>query len=150
MNFSHLYQWASLAALLTAAGVAIWRGGWPERLAGGAMILAWFATGLFYKTHLWFGPQTAVFLVDLALMMVLVFIALRSDRWWPMWACGFHGLTLILMLATLLDSRISNRAGYIAGGGVFSHMVMAAVFFGALARPRVSRPPAPDAASPLT
>ncbi len=40
---SYLYQWASLAALLIAAGVALWRGGWPERLGGVAMILAWFA-----------------------------------------------------------------------------------------------------------
>jgi hypothetical protein len=141
MSFSHLYQWISLAALLTSTGVALWRGGWPERLAGGAMILAWFATGVFYKSHLWFGPQTAVFLVDLALLLVLLFIALRSDRWWPMWACGFHGLTLILMLATLLDTRISNRAGYIAGGGVFSYLVMAALFFGAL--PRRRPPPVP-------
>jgi len=149
MSFSHLYQWISLAALLTSTGVAVWRGGWPERLAGAAMILAWFASGLFYKSHLWFGPQTAVFLVDLALMLVLLFIALRSDRWWPMWACGFHGLTLILMLATLADTRISNRAGYIAGNGVFSYLTMAALFFGALPRRRVAAPdPAPSGLTP--
>lgn len=142
-----LYQWASLAALLISTGVALWRGGWPERLAAAAMILAWIASALLYKTRLWFGPQTAVFLVDLALLAVLLFIALRSDRWWPMWACGFHGLTLILMLATLLDTRISNRAGYIAGGGVFSYLTMAALFFGALPRRRAL---SPDAASPLT
>ena len=144
-----LYQWASLAALLISAGVGLWRGGWPERLAAVAMILAWIATGLFYKTHLWFGPQTAVFLVDLSLMLVLLFIALRSDRWWPMWACGFHGLTLILMLATLADSGISNRAGYIAGGGLFSYLTMAALFFGALPRRRVAVPdPDPSALTP--
>lgn len=142
-----LYQWASLAALLISTGVALWRGGWPERVAAVAMILAWIASALLFKTRLWFGPQTAVFLVDLALFAALLFIALRSDRWWPMWACGFHGLTLILMLATLLDTRISNRAGYIAGGGVFSYLVMAALFLGALPR---RRPLAPDAASPLT
>lgn len=151
MSFSHLYQWISLAALLISTGVALWRGGWPERLAAGAMILAWLASGLLYKTRLWFGPQTAVFLVDLALLLVLLFIALRSDRWWPMWACGFHGLTLILTLATLLDTRISNRAGYIAGGGVFSYLVMLALFLGAVRRRRAAPPQmAPDAASPLT
>lgn len=140
---SYLYQWASLAALLIAAGVALWRGGWPERLGGGAMILAWFATGLFYNNLQRFGPQTAVILVDLALMLVLLFIALRSDRWWPMWACGFHGLTLILVLASLADHKLSNRAGYIAGGGVFSYLVMASLFCGALPRRRPAPPPEP-------
>jgi len=148
---SDLYQWASLAALLIATGVALWRGGWPERLAGAAMILAWFATGVFYNSNQRFGPQTAVFLVDLGLMAILLFIALRSDRWWPMWACGFHGLTLTLMLATLADPKIPNRASLIAGGGVFSYLAMAALFFGALPRrPRHAAPRAPDAASPLT
>lgn len=147
MSFSYLYQWISLVALLMTAGVAVWRGGWPERLAAVAMSLAWFASGLLYKQTLWFGLQTAVFLVDLALLLVLLFIALRSDRWWPMWACGFHGLTLILALATLADARISNRAGYIAGGGVLSHLVMAALVCGALPRRRGR---SADAASRLT
>lgn len=147
MPFSHFYQWFSLAALLGSTGLALWRGGWPERLAATAMILAWVASTLLYKTHLRFGPQTAVFLVDLALLLVLLFIALRSNRWWPMWACGFHGLTLILMLATLADAKISNRAGYIAGGGIFSYLAMAALLCGVLPRGRSRNP---DAASPLT
>ncbi|WP_297512642.1 hypothetical protein [uncultured Caulobacter sp.] len=127
-------QWSSLAALLITAGVALWRGGWPERLAGAAMILAWFATGYLYDNDQKFGPQTGVFLVDLALMLVLLFIALRSDRWWPMWACGFHGLSLILLVATLADPGIPNHASLLAGGGVFSYLAMAALFFGALNR----------------
>lgn len=144
-----LPQWSSLAALLITAGVALWRGGWPERLAGVAMILAWFATCFLYNIHQKFGPQTAVFLVDLALMGVLLLIALRSNRWWPMWACGFHGLSLILLVATLADPRISNHASFIAGGGVFSYLAMAALLFGALPG-RSGKPHAPDAASPLT
>jgi hypothetical protein len=137
-----LPQWSSLAALLITAGLALWRGGWPERLAGVAMILAWFATYFLYNYHQKFGPQTAMFLVDLALMLVLLFIALRSNRWWPMWACGFHGLSLTLVLATLADPKIPNRASLIAGGGVFSYLAMAALFFGALPR-RPAAPPPP-------
>lgn len=141
MSLGFFYQWASLAALLIATGVALWRGGWPERVAAVAMILAWFATALFYNSLQRFGPQTAVILVDLALMLVLLFIALRSDRWWPMWTCGFHGLTLILVLANLADHKLSNRAGYIAGGGVFSYLAMAALFCGALPRRRPASSP---------
>jgi hypothetical protein len=147
MSFAHFYQWVSFASLLITAGVAVWRGGWPERVAAAAMILAWFASGLLYKSQLWLGPQTAVFVVDSALLLVLLVISLRSDRWWPMWACGFHALNLILTLALLLDAGISNRAGYIAGGGLFSSLTMAALFLGAIHR---RNPSAPDAASPLT
>ena len=147
MSFAHFYQWVSLATLLITAGVAFWRGGWPERMAAAAMILAWFASGLLYKSQLWFGPQTGVFVVDTALLLVLLVIALRSDRWWPMWACGFHGLSLILTLALLLDTRISNRAGYLAGGGLFSSLTMTALLLGSVRR---RGPVSPDAASPLT
>lgn len=145
MALNHPYQWASLAALLISTGVAFWRGGWPERLAAAAMIAAWFSTGWLYDSTLRFGPQSAAFFVDVALMIVLLFIALRSNRWWPMWACGFHALSLILMLATLADPRIPNRASLVAGGGLFSYLTMAALFCGALPRRR-----RPDAASPLT
>ena len=148
MSFAHLYQWVSLASLLITTGAAFWRGGWPERVAAAAMILAWFASALLYKSQLGFHPQTAVFLVDLSLLLVLLAVALRSDRWWPMWACGFHGLSLILLLAILLDPQISNRAGYIAGGGVFSSLAMTALFLGAIRRRPAT--PSPDAASPLT
>jgi len=137
-----LTQWSSLAALLITAGVALWRGGWPERLAGAAMIVAWFATGFLYNNQQKFGPQTAVFLVDLALMLVLLFIALRSDRWWPMWACGFHSLSLILTLATLADPDIPNHATLNAGGGVFSYLAMIALFCGSV--PRRRPPPQPS------
>lgn len=147
MFFVHLYQWVSFASLLITAGVAFWRGGWPERVAAGAMILAWFASSLLYKSQLWFGPQTGVFVVDVCLLLVLLVIALRSDRWWPMWACGFHALSLILTLALLLDSKISNRAGYLAGGGVFSSLAMTALLLGSIRR---RNSPSPDAASPLT
>ncbi|PHY21220.1 hypothetical protein [Caulobacter sp. BP25] len=147
MALNYLYQWASLAALLISTGVALWRGGWPERLAASAMIVAWFSTGWLYDSEQRFGPQTGAFFVDAALMMVLLFIALRSNRWWPMWACGFHALSLILMLATLADPRIPNRASLVAGGGMFSYLTMAALFLGAIRR---QSPPSPDAASPLT
>lgn len=148
MSFAHLYQWVSLASLLITAGAAFWRGGWPERVAAAAMALAWFASAFLFTSHFGFGPQTAVFLVDVSLLLVLLAVALRSDRWWPMWACGFHGLSLILTLALLLDPQISNRAGYIAGGGVFSSLAMTALFLGAIRRRPAT--PSPDAASPLT
>ena len=44
MTFGAFYQWANLLALLLSTGVAVWRGGWPERIAAVAMAAAWLAT----------------------------------------------------------------------------------------------------------
>ncbi len=147
MSFRYLYQWMSLGALLISAGVAFWRGGWSERCSGAAMILAWVATAaLHHGLQLW-GVQQGVMFVDILLLSVLLFVALRSDRWWPLWACGFQGLNVVLHLAVIADSKVWGLA-YFRASSVFSYLVMLALFLGAASRFRPPSPP--DAASPLT
>lgn len=149
MTFTALYQWANLLALLLSTGVAAWRGRGPERIAAAAMLLAWIASALSHDATQLFGPQGTIMVIDLALFLVLLTIALRSDRWWPMWACAFHGLSLVLAMAMLADPRVWSRAGFIASG-VFSYLTMLSLFVGAVGRPPAPTHPDPDAASPLT
>lgn len=146
MIFNTLYQWANLLALVISTGAGLWRGGKPERFASAMMILAWIASALSQNAHVVLGPQAAITTIDALLFLVLLAIALKSDRWWPLWACAFQGLTIVLALAMLADPRVWSRAGFIAGG-VFSYLTMLALFIGAMATP-VRSPP--DAASPLT
>lgn len=146
MTFSTFYQWANFLALMAATSVALWRGGRPERIAATVMILAWIASALGQNAHVVLGPQAIITAIDTLLFLVLLAIALTSDRWWPLWACAFQGLTVVLALAMAADPRVWSRSGFIAGG-VFSYLTMLALFLGAMGRP--SRP-APDAASPLT
>jgi hypothetical protein len=140
MIFHSLYQWLGVALLALAIAPAVWRGGWPERLAAGAMIAAWFGSGLVQNGMQLWGLQIGVMLVDVALLVVLLIIALCSNRWWPMWACGFHGLGVLLHLAALLDAKVWGRAVFIAGT-VFSVLTLLALFVGALREtgPRPSR-----------
>ena len=148
MTFGALYQWANLLALLLATGLALWRGRWPERTAAVAMIMAWLASTWLHDADQWLCPQAIIMSIYIALALVLLTIALTSDRWWPMWACAFHALSVVLALAMLADPRVWSRAGFIASG-VFSYLTMLALFLGALARrPRGGAPP--DAASRLT
>lgn len=133
MIFHSFYQWVSILALTISAGAGLWRGQWPERVAAIAMIVAWMASALLFNgTQLW-GPQTGVMLVDSLLLAVLLVIALRSDRWWPMWACGFHGMNVLLHLTVMLDAAIWGRAYYVASA-IFSYLTMLALFIGALGR----------------
>ncbi len=147
MLFHFFYQWASLGALLIVACVALWRGGWPERVAAIAMTAAWLATGIVYNNILQRGVQVAPMVVDALLLSVLLFIALRSNRWWPMWACAFQALTFVLHLAMIADAVLWRRAAWMANS-CFSYLTMLALLCGAI---RTRRAPAPtDAASPLT
>lgn len=133
MILHSLYQWASLAVLLIACGLGAWRGGWPERIAAAAMMLAWFATALFLNGTQIIGPQATVMIIDLALFGVLLAIALTSDRWWPLWASAFHGLSVVLGVAMLADPKIWSAAGFIAGN-IFSYLTLLALLIGSLLR----------------
>jgi hypothetical protein len=135
MEFRALYQWASLLALLVTCATAAWRGGWPERSAAAAMALAWMASTFLQRSLQLWGPQTGVMTIDGLLLSALLVIALRSDRWWPMWACGFHGLGVLLHVAVMVDGQIWGRAYYVAGA-IFSYLTLLALLIGALGRPR--------------
>lgn len=135
MGFHALYQWASLLALVVCCGVAVWRGGWPERAGAAAMALAWLASTFSQRNLQLWGPQTGVMIADGLLLAALLFIALKSDRWWPMWASGFHGLGVLLHMAVMIDAHIWGRAYYVAGA-IFSYLTLIALLIGGLARPR--------------
>lgn len=138
MILHSLYQWASLVVLLIACSLGAWRGGWPERVAVAAMVLAWFATALFQNGTQVIGPQATIMIIDLLLFGVLLTIALTSDRWWPLWACAFHGLSVVLGMAMLADPKIWSAAGFVASSA-FSYMTMTTLMIGALSRPARQR-----------
>jgi hypothetical protein len=135
MGFHALYQWASLLALIVACSAALWRGGRPERLAAIAMALAWLASTFAQRSLQLWGPQTQIMIIDGLLLAALLVIALRSDRWWPMWACGFHGLGVLLHVTMMIDPGIWGRAYYVAGA-IFSYLTLLALLVGSLSRPR--------------
>jgi hypothetical protein len=139
MIFHSLYQWLGVAMLILATVPALWRGGWPERTAAVAMIAAWFGSGLVQNGMQLWGVQIGVMLVDLALLGLLLVIALTSNRWWPMWASGFHGMGVLLHIAVLLDPKVWGRAYFIAGT-VFSVLTLLALFVGAIRETRRRAP----------
>ena len=141
MFFHFIYQWASLAALLITVTVALWRGAWPERAGAAAMVAAWVISALFQSSLQRWGVKTGVMTVDILLCAALLAIALTSTRWWPMWACGFQAMNVILHLAVMADAKVWGWAYYVAGS-VFSYLTMIALFVGALSLPRRAKPQA--------
>ena len=132
-------QLFSLAVLLACCGLALWRGRAVERIAAAAMAAAWFVTPLVQDDQQTLGAESGVLIVDILLLVVLLSLALTSDRWWTMAAAAFQGISALIHLAAAIDQQIIPRAYYVAGSLV-SYLVMGALLVGAWNAGRRERP----------
>ena len=82
-----------LLSLLVFA-VAWMRGGHTER-AGVAIFVLAFVASLLAQPLTLNNFRLGDAIIDLALFVALVWLALRRDRWWTLAAAAFGGLTLI-------------------------------------------------------
>jgi hypothetical protein len=84
-------------------GYALWRGHRDERIAALACLFATLATRLVISPvgTRYDGIEFGLVLVDLAMLSTFVWIALRSDRFWPLWVAG---LQLTMSMAHLLKA----------------------------------------------
>lgn len=74
------------ALLAVCCGYALWRGGPPERVVGGSLILAYVATLISYSSlaRRFYGVEQGVFATDVVLLVLLIVVAIRADRGWPL------------------------------------------------------------------
>lgn len=117
-------------AIFGACGVALWRGGWPERSAAVAVFAAAAATPL-VQSSVFTSPEYGILAVDLLLLGWLGLLALATDRFWPLWATGFHLVGTIIHVARMVDATIVQPA-YATGQIFWSYPVLAALAAGAL------------------
>ncbi len=122
-------QWFALAFVVIACGFALWKGGKPERIGGAAMLLAWIIQPFTVDTKDWLDPQYAAFATDAPLLAVLVWLALRGDRWWPMWASAFQFLGMLMAVIIAVDPRVRPLA-YMTALGLWSYLAVIALVVG--------------------
>ena len=134
-----LIYWAALGACLL---YAFRRGGAPERLgitiiAVGSILSVIVASGFAarFRTVEW-----GILLVDVGVLIAFLAIALRTDRYWPLWAAGFHTIGVATHVATLADPDVVSRA-YALAQGFWAYPMMIAVAIGTRNHQRRSRPP---------
>lgn len=122
-----LLEVAGLATLAAAAAMAFGWGGRDERLAATAFVVA---TALSWSMDSQYSAtQTNVLLVDFALLLGLVGLALMSDRFWPMYAAAFQLVGTIVHVASMTEK--SDFAWAYAVGLIFwSYAVMATLIAG--------------------
>lgn len=57
----------------------------------------------------WVHPHMPAMGVDLALLAALLWVALRSDRWFPIWFAGLHLVAVSTHFASILAPHFSPR-----------------------------------------
>jgi hypothetical protein len=77
-------------------------------------------------------------IIDLTLLAGFYWLALRSDSFWPIWATGFHLLSVIGHFAMYLSENVREML-YFAFGAVWSLPVLLAMVIG-IHRDRTIRP----------
>lgn len=129
------------AALLLVPAAWQW-GGWPERAAAsvnlGAAILTWLIAPL--KTVGFRHLEVPTMLVDLGVLAAFLWIALRSDRWWPMLLPVLLTPSLLAHLGRIVDANLLATGYAMAGLTTYPiPLVIAAGIFGAHRRRSRSR-----------
>jgi hypothetical protein len=94
------------------SGYALWRGGKPERWAGVLLALAAAATYLAYSPYAvrFRSVEAGVLVVDLALTAGLWWLALRSNRIWPMLITALQFASTLVHISKAVDLGMSPWA----------------------------------------
>lgn len=121
--------WAIQAVI---AAWSFYAGGRSERLATMMMCLAAILTdvvGSAFNTH-WHKPQLGVLAVDVALLIGLVLLALRSHRFWPLTVASLQLIAVLTHPALWIDPAILPF-GYALMQGFWAYPMMLLVALGA-------------------
>jgi hypothetical protein len=108
-----LWQVLGVAALVISCFYALKAGGFDEKLAAGVLMLAVVATNIVSDgqyTH----TETGVLVVDVLLFFALLVLALRSDRFWPMWAAAFQLVATMVHVGSISQTGDFEWAYYVA------------------------------------
>ena len=115
-------------ALFGSSAVAWKWGGLDERLAALGFIAATVASNLANQSS-YLKTETGILAIDILLFAGLLALALRSDRFWPMWAAAFQLVGTTVHLASMVETG-SFAWAYAVGLIFWSYPVMISLTLG--------------------
>lgn len=129
-----------LAILAAVSLYAFLRGRADERLAAAICIVATAAThGLMLAIgETYSRVETGLLLVDIATLGAFLYIALRTDRFWPLWVAGFQLTTLFSHALKAVQLDLMPQA-YAAAAKFWVYPIFLAIVIGTLRSNRYSR-----------
>ena len=100
------YYFLTLLALCTL--YALWAGGGPERIGAAVYALSVAATHLIRTANgqRWLNVAVGEFTIDALVFIAFVVIALRANRFWPLWVSALLGIGVLGHLARLAGPDI--------------------------------------------
>jgi len=140
LHVSILQPWLGLMVFAAVCTFALWKGGLEERITAASLLLGDVVT-LALRDRSWQGTQWIGFGVDVAFLLIITTIALRSPRYWPLAAAGFQLLGVVTHAARMIDPHVQAWA-YITAGVIWTYAVVIALAVGAYNRWRERRQPA--------
>jgi hypothetical protein len=117
--------------LIAVAAYAFLRGRSDERLAAAICLFATIATRLVLSPtpERYSGVELGVFLVDFLTLAGFVLIALRTDRFWPLWVAGLQLTTLVAHMLKAVQVELLPQA-YAAAGRFWVYPIFLIIVVG--------------------
>jgi hypothetical protein len=111
--------------LALTCGYALIRGCSDERWVAVTCLVASLATRLTISPlhQRYSGVEIGVFLVDLATFAAFTFVALRTQRFWPLWIAGLQLTTVMAHILKAIDTSLFPIA-YAAAGRLWSYPIL--------------------------
>ena len=119
----NILVWMLLALCSVYAAVA---GGETGRIGAALNVGATVATLFAQDAMPWTQTHIPVLIVDVVLMAALFALAMKSQAYWPIWAAGFHLITVTGHAATLIAPDFRSSLYYYFNGmwAIFVQMAM--------------------------
>ena len=111
--------------LIGACAYALWRGRSEERLTAIVCIVATVASiALVAPASLRYASvELGVLIVDVFTLGAFIFVALKSDRFWPLWISGLQLTTSVAHFLKGVDPEMVPIA-YAAAGRLWSYPIL--------------------------
>ena len=117
--------------LFATFAYALWRGRSDERIAATVCVLASIATRFAISplTRRYTDIEIGLLLVDAAVLVAFVALALRSQRFWPLWIAGLQLTSSLSHLMKVIEIDLLPRA-YAAAAVFWSYPILLIIIIG--------------------
>jgi hypothetical protein len=126
-----------IALLVACCLYAFWGGGGPERLGAAlyALSVALTIVSASAPPVRWQSVEVGVFIVDVLVLVAFIILALRANRFWPIWVSALLGLGVLGHLARWAGPDVIPWA-YAAVLSMWSYPILLLIAAGTLAHRR--------------